>query len=116
MGSLVLLSKARRRPLPPPTNYLDSLAAPFGAALRRGLRHGGWRANILQSIAASWINDVPGGARTTLENFWLPAALVIKPRSKSPAEAGLKWLLMEKLRVNGISSPSHFVPLVGRRL
>jgi hypothetical protein len=94
--------------LPPPTNYLGSLAVPSGGASRRGLRHGGWRANILPSIAASWINDVPDGARTTLENFWrriLRAPFLRKPRSKSPAEAGLKWLSMEKLRVNGISSP-----------
>src|SRR6266446_9426331 len=53
MGSLVSLSKARRRPLPPPTDYLGSLAAPFGGASRSGSRHGGWRANILSSIAAS---------------------------------------------------------------
>src|SRR5262245_53554479 len=49
----------------------------------------------------------PDGARTTPENFWrrvLRARLPIKPRSKSPAEAGLKWLSMERLRVNGISS------------
>jgi hypothetical protein len=54
---------------------------------------------------ASWINDVPDGTRTALENFWcrvLRAALLIKPRSKSPAEAGLKWPSMQKLRVNGI--------------
>ena len=104
--------------MPPPTNYLGSLAVPSGGASRRGLRHGGWRANILPSIVASWINDVPDGARTTLENFWrrvLRAPLLIKPRSKSPAEAGLTWLSMQKLRVNGISSP-HFVPLAGRRL
>jgi hypothetical protein len=46
--------------------------------------------------------------RTTLENFWrrvLRVPLLIKPRSKSPAEAGLKWLSMQKLRVNGITSP-----------
>jgi hypothetical protein len=39
--------------LPPPTDYLGSLAAPFGGASRSGSRHGGWRANILSSIAAS---------------------------------------------------------------
>src|SRR5262249_52406314 len=50
----------------------------------------------------------PRRRRTALENFWrrvLRATLLIKPRSKSPAEAGLKWLSMERLRVNGISSP-----------
>jgi hypothetical protein len=35
----------------------------------------------------------------------LRAPLLIKPLSKSPAEAGLKRLSMERLRVNGISSP-----------
>ena len=94
--------------MPPPTNYLGSLAVPSGSASRNDSRHDGWRANILPSIAASWINDVPDGARTTLENFWrrvLRATLLIKPRSKSPAEAGLKGLSMERLRANGISSP-----------
>src|SRR5262249_34621284 len=98
----------RKEEAVPPTNYLGSLAVPSGGASRRGLRHGGWRTNILPSIAASWINDVPDGARTALENFWrrvLRATLLIKPRSKSPAEAGLKGLSMERLRANGISSP-----------
>src|SRR5262249_13948730 len=93
---------------PPPTTYLGSLAVPSGDASRRDLQHGEWRANILPSIAASWINDVPDGARTTLENFWrrlLRAPLLIKPRSKSPAEVGLTRVSMERLRVNGISSP-----------
>jgi len=45
-------------------------------------------------------------ARTTLENFWRRwAPLLIKPRSKNPAEAGLKSPSMQKLRVNGVSSP-----------
>src|SRR6516165_7828595 len=98
--------KGRRRRLLPPTNYLGSLAVPSGGASRRGLRHGGWRTNILPSIAALWINDVPDGTRTTLENFWRRwAPLLIKPRPKSPAEAGLKSPSMQKLRVNGVSSP-----------
>jgi len=34
MGSLVSLSKAKRRPLPPPIDYLGSLATPFGGSAR----------------------------------------------------------------------------------
>src|SRR5215475_11923393 len=93
MGLLVSLSKGRRRRLPPPTNYLGSLAVPSGGASRRGLRHGGWRANILPSIAASWINDVPDGARTTLENFWrrvLRAPLLRKSALKKSRRSGTK--------------------------
>jgi glycosyltransferase involved in cell wall biosynthesis len=45
--------EGEEEPLPPPTDYLGSLAAPFGSASRSGSRHGGWRANILSSIAAS---------------------------------------------------------------
>jgi hypothetical protein len=47
------LSKARRRPLLPLTDYLGSLAALFGSGLRNDSRHGGWRENILSSIAVS---------------------------------------------------------------
>src|SRR5262245_31837737 len=47
------LSKAKRRPSLPLTDYLGSLAALFGSASRNESRHGGWRANILSSIAVS---------------------------------------------------------------
>jgi len=66
---------------------------PSGGASRRGLRHGGWRANILPSIAASWISDVPDGARTALENFWrrvLRGAFADKATLKKSRRSGTK--------------------------
>src|SRR5262245_29401072 len=44
--------KTKRRPWPRLIVYLSSLAVPFGGASRSGSPHGGWRGNILLSIAA----------------------------------------------------------------
>src|SRR5215468_10833566 len=43
------------RQLPPPADYLASLAPPSGGASRSGSRRGAWRATILPSIACLWI-------------------------------------------------------------
>jgi len=71
----------------------DQLSRLSRGAIRRRFEEGFTARRMAREYLAVYrdlINDVPDGARTTPQKYWrrvLRAALLIKPRSKSPAEA-----------------------------